>query len=122
MAALKAHCGIVVRAAKMLGVSRSWLSGQVNRDPELDALRHEASRYAFDVSMSGALDLIEEGDKDATLQILRLTGWRYGFKHGTGVELTGADGGPVQVQTITADDLDAIATAAYGVPPHEPAD
>lgn len=124
--ALEASRGAVAIAAQALGVHRNtlhrWLAGNGRDDLDLDRLAdvldHQRELLIDHVEQQLHVAALKGGSVDAQKFILGTRGKSRGYslRH----EVTGADGGPVQVQTISADDLDAIATAAYGVPPHDP--
>ena len=103
--ALHASCGNVTLAAKKLGVSRPWVHKKALRHKEIADALAEGRETIVDLAEAAIVKLIapKEGQPNpSSVQfVLKTLGKKRGWveRH----EITGADGGPLEV---SADELD----------------
>ncbi len=100
--ALENNTGIIVHAAKALGIGRNTLSAWVKAEPELNAARVGASGHMLDLAKKNVLKALEAGDLATSREILRTLGKNEGFSER--VETTGANGGAIQVDNRTKEE------------------
>lgn len=97
-AALRLHNGIILQAAAALGVHRHTLRRYIDEYPDLEDVRAEADEELIDVAESHLVTNIKEGDMKTIRWYLERKGKNRGFN--TRNEVTGADGSPLEFQTI----------------------
>lgn len=92
-AALTAQMGVIVLAAKQLGVTRQAIHLRVNASPELQAHIADVEETMLDVAEGVAKSAIIAQDKQMTRWFLDRKGRNRGYV--TRSEQTGADGEPL---------------------------
>lgn len=97
--ALKVSFGIIAHAAQQVGISRQTHYGWLEDDPEYKQSVVDLKEYKKDFIESKLIKLINEGDTAATIFAAKTQLKDRGYVERT--ELTGADGGPVQLPAIT---------------------
>lgn len=113
--AITEHRGNISRAAQAVGLSRRMVYNRIEASPALQAAVQEAREALIDLVEGGLYDAAVGGNLTAQIAVLnnhpvsRQRGW------GQRLELTGANGGPVQVETrqlppLPDDVLDDILT------------
>ena len=93
----KAH-GIVMVAARNGGVARSTFYRWMEEDTDFKAAVEEIREAAIDHVESKLFSLIDSGDTGSTIFFLKTRAKKRGYIERT--ELTGADGGPVEMAAI----------------------
>lgn len=95
-AALWAEDGLITHAATRLGISRVSLRERLaKRKEHFDAILSEAREAVVDSAERCVKDKIADGDLQAAQFMLRTIGRKRGY--GERTEITGADGGPLEV-------------------------
>lgn len=97
-AALRAHNGIILKAAAACGVGRPTLYKFIKEHPELEDVRNECNEELLDVAESNITKALNEAELKTTRWFLERKGKDRGYT--TRSEVTGADGEPLQTQTI----------------------
>jgi hypothetical protein len=87
--------GIYAHAAEILGITRSAVSQRVRANPELKRICGEIDEMLLDSAENAIYVSIREGDARLAMDYLKQKGRARGF--GNKTELTGADGGAIQV-------------------------
>ncbi|KFG66735.1 helix-turn-helix domain-containing protein [Microvirga sp. BSC39] len=93
--ALREQGGLIAQAAVVLSVQRSTLYRFIANNPELEAVREEATEALLDTAEAHLARAVEAGDMKAIRFFLERKGKHRGYS--TRVETTGADGGPVRL-------------------------
>ncbi len=113
-AALIAERGLISYAAKRLGYSFNGLRERIAANPErFNPILREAREAMIDLAERSLHAKLDDGDLQATTFALRTLGRSRGYAERT--ELTGADGGPLEVadaRPALAARLAALAGAA----------
>ena len=102
--ALLEHAGILSKAAEALGVSRQAVYNFIEKNPELEDVRAEATEMLIDVAEGHMKTAIAAGDLKTIRWYLERQGKNRGYN--TRSELTGADGGPVQMGGVEYEVVD----------------
>ena len=97
--ALTLSFGVVAHAAKQVGIDRSTHYLWMETDTEYKAAYGDLKEYKKDFIESKLIKLINEGDTAATIFAAKTQLKDRGYIERT--ELTGADGGPVQITGMT---------------------
>lgn len=122
-AALVDSNGAIAVAARKIGIScstiKAWLRGENAPPPGVDLARlreviDQEREYVVDMVERACVKLALEGDGANQRFILGTRGKDRGYSLRT--EITGADGGPIEVRTLTPTDADEIARSIYGAP------
>jgi len=92
--ALAAHHGILSQAAQALGVSRVAIYKFIEKNPELNEVRAEATETLIDVAEGQLAKSLNDGDMKSVRWYLERQGKNRGYT--TRVEQTGADGGAIE--------------------------
>lgn len=95
--ALIAARGIVADAARALGVDRSSVHRAINRYQTVADARDDAREAQIDRVESKLLNEIDNGNITAIIFYLKTQAKHRGYSERQ--EITGANGGPVQIQT-----------------------
>ena len=99
--AIAEHRGNITRVALAVELSRKSVYARINASPALQEAMAEARETLIDLVEGGLYDAAVGGNLTAQIAVLnnhpvsRQRGW------GQRMELTGANGGPVQVETRT---------------------
>jgi len=93
----KAH-GIVMTAARNGGVARSTFYRWMDEDTAFKAAVEEIRESAIDHVESKLFSLIDSGDTGSTIFFLKTRAKKRGYVERS--EITGADGGPVEMAAI----------------------
>ena len=93
-AAMIEHSGILLKAAEMLGCSRTAIYNFIEKHPEIEDVRREATERLIDVAEGHLKTVIMAGDMKSIRWYLERQGKNRGYT--TRTETTGADGGPIQ--------------------------
>ena len=99
--AIAEHRGNITRVARAVKLSRQGVYKRIEASPVLQAAMKEAGETLIDLVEAGLYELALAGDRTSLIAILnnhpvsKQRGW------GQRSELTGANGGPVQVETRT---------------------
>ena len=99
-AALSRCDGRITDAARMVGCGYSTIRNWMNRHPELRALIEESREVNLDLAESRLLKRIRKDDLAAIIFYLKSQGKERGYGQSAQVEITGKDGGPVQLAPI----------------------
>lgn len=105
--ALERSGGVVAVAARMLGVSRQALSAVANSKPKVKAALDGARETSLDAAEAGLMQFVagkapgqNSGQRlDAIKFCLRTLGRERGY--GDRMEVTGKEGGPVEVTSVS---------------------
>lgn len=103
----KAH-GNVTKAAKLLGVSRTALSGRIGRHQTLKKAKREASDSLLDLAEDALWSLVADKNLGAVCFALKCQGKERGWVERQ--EITGKDGGAVSVTQKTTIDYSKLST------------
>lgn len=106
IAAIQSSQGLIAGAARRLGVPRRTLQGWIAARPDLQAEVSDQRETLLDRLEGVAFNrAIEEQDGEMTRYLLRTVGRARGY--GDRTEITGADGGPIEVDigAVLADRL-----------------
>jgi len=87
--ALDKHYGVLMHAAKELGVHRETLSTWCNEDPELGDALEKARERMIDVAESSLIQNVKKGKEVSTLFLLKTRGRQRGYIEKTDVSLDG---------------------------------
>lgn len=94
--ALRAEHGLMTYAARRLGYTPEGLRNRLNANPErFKPILAQARETVLDLAERTLLTKLDDGDLQATVFALRTIGRQRGYAERT--ELTGADGGPVEL-------------------------
>lgn len=99
-AALRGTKGMVALAARNLGVTRQALYSRIMKSPALQQVLKDEREITTDAVEMKLYEAILSGDVGAMKFYLATQGRNRGYAER--VEHTGADGGPVEIRTITA--------------------
>lgn len=88
MEALRDNKGIVSYAADDLGVSRTYVTQMVQKDPQMKAELIEIRESLIDMVEKKAIEKIEEGDKDFIKFFLRTLGKHRGYQENQSIDVT----------------------------------
>lgn len=103
--ALRAHSGIILKAAEACGVHRHTMRKFIDEHPELEEVRKEADEELLDVGEAHIVNAVTTGDLKTIRWHLERKGKDRGYT--TRGELTGADGGPLEgMHTIRREIVD----------------
>lgn len=97
-AALREHHGVILYAAEACGVTRQALWKFINKHPELEEVRAEASETLLDIGEKHLTTAISAGDMKTIRWHLERKGKDRGYT--TRTESTGKDGEPLQMGVI----------------------
>ena len=97
--ALEKTLGVVTSAAKMVGIDRTTHYLWMNEDPEYKKDVEETGEVALDYAETQLHKQIGEGQPASTIFYLKTKGKKRGYIERN--ELTGADGGPLELKQIT---------------------
>jgi len=87
--------GIFAHAAEILGISRAAVAQRVKANPDLKKVVDDIGEVILDTCESTVYASVRDGDARLAMDVLRQKGRARGF--GNKTELTGADGGAIQV-------------------------
>jgi hypothetical protein len=87
--------GIMSHAAELLGVTRGAITKRVNANPDLKKVVDDLAEVMLDTAESVVYASVRDGDARLAMDYLKQKGRARGF--GNKTELTGADGGAIQV-------------------------
>jgi len=87
--------GILAHAAEILGVSRAAVAQRIKANPDLKKVADDIAEVLLDSAESTVYVAMREGDARLAMDYLKQKGRARGF--GNKTELTGADGGAIQV-------------------------
>jgi len=111
--------GNVAAVARRAGVSRAAIMKRVDQVPSLKEVLTEARETMLDDAEGVLYRKVLEGSTPELIFFLKTQGRRRGYSER--VELTGADGAPIQQEHLFAHDTVAAAIAArsgaYNLPP-----
>lgn len=99
--ALEASGGIITAAAHVLGVHRATIHRYINRYPELKEAKQEEAEKTKDLAEGHVLKAIKAGDMHTVRWYLDRLGRDRGYGHRA--EVSGLEGGPIQMQDATLD-------------------
>lgn len=97
-AALRAHHGILLKAAEACGVSRLTFYKFMDKHPHLKEVRAECDETLLDVAEASVVQDLNRGEMKTTRWFLDRKGKDRGYT--TRQEQTGADGGPLEFESI----------------------
>jgi hypothetical protein len=106
-AALRVSAGIRSAAAVKLGCSPSTVSNYIARHPALREVEAEILDQNLDLAETKLLTAIRDGNLTAVIFFLKTKGKARGYTERA--ELTGADGGPIDVTKLSDEELERIA-------------
>lgn len=93
--ALERSLGVVTSACKAVGISRQTHYNWLNDDLEYKAAVHSIDDIAIDFAESQLHQQIKNGEVSSTIFFLKTKGKKRGYVERQ--EITGAEGGPVQI-------------------------
>lgn len=96
--ALMRHHGILSKAAEACGTTRPAIYRFIEKHPELEEVREEATSTLLDVAEGHVASEVNRGEMKTTRWFLERKGKDRGYV--TRVEETGKDGEPLQFGTI----------------------
>lgn len=96
--ALMRSGGVVAAAARALGVTRSTLHSYINKYATVRAAYEEANETNLDIAEGKLLEQVRAGDPKQIRFYLRTKGRSRGY--GDRLEMTGPNGGPVQMAIV----------------------
>lgn len=96
--ALREHHGVILRAAEACGVARMTLYKFIEANPSLQEVRAEMDEELLDVAESAITTALKASDMKTVRWYAERKGKNRGYT--TRQEMTGADGGPLETQTI----------------------
>lgn len=97
--ALESTLGIVKQACDIIGLSRQSHYDWLKEDPVYKQSVDDIAEMAIDYVESKAMKLITDGDTAMTIFYLKCRAKKRGYVERT--EITGADGGPLELKQIT---------------------
>jgi hypothetical protein len=97
--ALEKSLGVVTTACKVVEVDRTTFYRYVNDDDGFKAAVKEIEDVALDFAESQLFKQIQGGEVSSTIFYLKTKGKHRGYVEKSQTELTGKDGGPVDVAT-----------------------
>jgi len=106
--ALAITFGVVAHAAKQVGIDRTTHYTWLDSDPEYKAAVADLKEYKKDFIESKLIKLINEGDTAATIFAAKTQLKDRGYVERS--EITGADGGPVELTPISIQIIQPIST------------
>jgi hypothetical protein len=105
--ALRASAGIRSAAARMLGCAPSTIANYLDRHPALREVEAEILDQNLDLAETKLLTAIRDGNLTAVIFFLKTKGKLRGYTERA--EVTGADGGPIDVTKLSDEELERIA-------------
>jgi hypothetical protein len=111
-AALRMSAGIRSGAAVKLNCSPSTISNYIDRHPALREVEAEILDQNLDLAETKLLTAIRDGNLTAVIFYLKTKGKARGYTERA--ELTGADGGPIDVTKLSDEELERIARGEPG--------
>lgn len=99
LAALENNLGVVTEAAREAGIGRTTHYLWMNEDEEYKAMVNDLGDVILDFAEAKLHSLVKKGDVASTIFLLKTKGKKRGYVERS--ELTGADGGPLQIEPIT---------------------
>lgn len=99
--ALQGTMGIQTVIARKLGVNRSTVISYLANDPVLQEAFQQEKESALDLAESKLLQGINEGDPECIRFYLRTVGKNRGYSERVENQLSGANGAPLVIPTIT---------------------
>ena len=99
-AALEQNNGNVSAAARALNCTRKTLYNHINEDEKLKALLEDARENLVDLAEEHLVKNIKDGDTTAIIFTLKTRGAERGWSEKSRIELTGANGGPVETAGV----------------------
>lgn len=96
--ALREHHGIILKAAEACGVSRPTFYKFMQKHPHLEEVRQEADEELLDIGEAAVVKAIKGEDMKTVRWHLERKGKNRGYT--TRQEQTGADGGPLEYETV----------------------
>jgi hypothetical protein len=106
-AALRASAGIVSAAAVKLGCTTRTVRNYLDRSEALRAIEAEILEQNLDLAETKLLTAIRDGNLTAVIFYLKTKGKARGYTERS--EVTGADGGPIDVTKLSDEELERIA-------------
>lgn len=97
--ALRQSGGVLTAASEMLKVSRTTLYSYIDGCKYLQAVRKEVDEVTLDIAEGQLIKLVTKGDREAIKYFLRCKGKARGWRET--VEVTGANGGPIDVRDVS---------------------
>ena len=95
--ALEKTLGVVTSAAKMVGIDRTTHYLWMNEDPAYKEAVADCGDVALDYAETQLHKQIGEGQPASTIFYLKTKGKKRGYVERTEHEVTGANGGPIQI-------------------------
>ena len=92
--------GLLTIAATRAGVSYATINRYAAEYPSVQQAIQDAKESMLDFTEGKLFQAIREGDKTAILFYLKTQGKSRGYIEQASVEVTGKDGGPVQVESV----------------------
>jgi len=99
-AAMRASGGLRTVAAAKLGCSNATITNYCRKHPVLKEIEDEITERHLDLAEHKLISAIKEGDMTAIIFFLKTKGRHRGYSQR--MEVTGADGGPIQTELIEA--------------------
>ena len=106
-AALQASAGIRSAAAMKLGCSARTIRNYLDRSPQLREVEAEIVDQNLDLAETKLLTAIRDGNLTAVIFYLKTKGKARGYTERA--EVTGIDGGPIDVTKLSDEELERIA-------------
>lgn len=103
--ALKEARGLVMVAARKLGVSRQQLYRRIEANPEVREALEEARDFTTDTAEAALFKAIAAGEAWAVCFYLKCQGKDRGYIERHQHEHTGRDGGPIETHELSDSDL-----------------
>jgi Bacterial regulatory protein, Fis family len=113
-AALRASAGILSAAAVKLGCTPRTVRNYLDRSEQLRDVEAEILDQNLDLAETKLLTAIRDGNLTAVIFYLKTKGKARGYTERA--EVTGADGGPIDVTKLSDEELERIARGELG--PH----
>jgi hypothetical protein len=101
--ALEKSLGVVTQACKIVGISRRTVYNWRDDDPEFRGDMDEINEVSLDFAESQLFKQIQGGNVTATIFYLKTKGKKRGYVERQ--EVTGAQGGPIQTESLNLDKL-----------------